>query len=225
MYGLETMVWSRKELDRLEVTQNKAGRIALGANRYVAVEAIRGDMGWSTFRERIAKTGLRYRARLQRMGDSKWASKVWDWNMYGKWMKDSVKVERWTGALGIFVTGVMRHGSMAVCKKEINRRVEEKGKEEWLRGMSEKSTLEWYRRKDQPRYVRFYDGGYGGDLLFRARTKSLEVNSRMYRWKNGGSKVCVMCVTGVDETVEHLMLECERYEYARTKMLEVVVGM
>ncbi|KAG0713850.1 hypothetical protein GWK47_015278 [Chionoecetes opilio] len=48
MYGLETMVWSRKELDRLEVTQNKAGRIALRANRYVAVEAIRGDMGWST---------------------------------------------------------------------------------------------------------------------------------------------------------------------------------
>ncbi|KAG0719130.1 hypothetical protein GWK47_007375 [Chionoecetes opilio] len=40
--------------------------------------------------------------------------------------------------------------------------------------MSEKSTLEWYRRKDQPRYERFYDGGYGGDLLFRARTKSLE---------------------------------------------------
>ncbi|KAG0717602.1 hypothetical protein GWK47_054088 [Chionoecetes opilio] len=155
MYGLETMVWSRKELDRLEVTQNKAGRIALGANRYVAVEAIRGDMGWSTFRERIAKAGLRYRARLQRMDDSKWASKVWDWNMYGKWMKDSVKVERWTGELGMFVTGVMRHGSMAVCKKEINRRVEEKGKEEWLRGMSEKSTLEWYRRKDQPRYERF----------------------------------------------------------------------
>ncbi|KAG0725737.1 hypothetical protein GWK47_038027 [Chionoecetes opilio] len=144
--------------------------------------------------------------------------------MYGKWMKDSVKVERWTGELGMFVTGVMRHGSMAVCKKEINRRVEEKGKEEWLRGMSEKSTLEWYRRKDQPRYERFYDGGYGGDLLFRARTKSLEVNSRMYRWKNDGSKVCEMCVTGVDETVEHLMLECERYEYARTQMLEVVVG-
>ncbi|KAG0694579.1 Adipocyte plasma membrane-associated protein [Chionoecetes opilio] len=30
-----------------------------------------------------------------------------------------------------------------------------------------------------------------------------------------------MCVTGVDETVEHLMLECERYEYARTQMLEI----
>ena len=32
-----------------------------------------------------------------------------------------------------------------------------------------------------------------------------------------------MCKKGVDETVEHFMLKCERYEYARSKMLEVVV--
>ena len=32
-----------------------------------------------------------------------------------------------------------------------------------------------------------------------------------------------MCEKGVDETVQHLMLECERYAYARSKMLEVVV--
>ena len=32
-----------------------------------------------------------------------------------------------------------------------------------------------------------------------------------------------MCEKGMDETVEHLMLECERCEYARRKMLEVVV--
>ena len=60
MYGLETTVWTRKDMNRLEALQNMTGRIALGANRYVAVEAIRGDMGWSTFREIIAKAVLRY---------------------------------------------------------------------------------------------------------------------------------------------------------------------
>ena len=89
--------------------------------------------------------------------------------------------------------------------------------------MSEKTTLEWYRGKDRPRYESFYDGSHGGDLLFRARTKSLEVNSRVYRWKNGGSKVCEVCERGVDETVEHLMLECEGYECARGRMLGVVL--
>ena len=88
--------------------------------------------------------------------------------------------------------------------------------------MSEKTTLEWYQRKDRSRYESFYDGSRGGDLLFRARTKSLEVNSRVYRWKNGGSKVCEVCERGVDETVEHLMLECEGYGGARDRMLDVV---
>lgn len=48
-YELETTVWSKKELDKLKVWQNKAGWIALGASRCVAVETDRGDMGWSSF--------------------------------------------------------------------------------------------------------------------------------------------------------------------------------
>ena len=32
----------------------------------------------------------------------------------------------------------------------------------------------------------------------------------------------MMCEKGVDETVDHLMMECERYEYARTKMFGLV---
>lgn len=51
--------------------------------------------------------------------------------------------------------------------------------------MTENPTLEWYREKDQPRYEFL---GWRG-LLFRARTKSLEVNSRAYSWKTSGSKL------------------------------------
>ncbi|XP_045115935.1 uncharacterized protein LOC123507244 [Portunus trituberculatus] len=222
MYGLETTVWTRKDLNRLEVLQNMTGRIALGANRYVTVEAIRGDMGWSTFRERLAKAVLRYRVRLQRMDGSKWTKKVYEWNVYGQWAQESFNLEIWMGEIGMLVRRTIGHGSVDASKREINRRVEEKGKAEWRRGMSEKTTLEWYRRKDRPRCESFYDGSRGGDLLFRARTKSLEVNSRVYRWKDGGSKVCEVCERGVDETVEHLMLECEEYGCARDRMLGVV---
>ena len=34
--------------------------------------------------------------------------------------------------------------------------------------------------------------------------------------------LCMMCEKGMDETVEYLMLECERYGYARIKMLRIV---
>ena len=66
--------------------------------------------------------------------------------------------------------------------------------------MSQISTLKCCRGKEQARYESFYDGSFGEYLLFRARTKSLEVKSRVSRWKNGGCKRCMLCDKGVDET-------------------------
>jgi hypothetical protein len=50
------------------------------------------------------------------------------------------------------------------------------------RGDGEKSTLEWFMRKKCPKPEIFYGGCYGSELLFKARSKSLEVNGRTYRW-------------------------------------------
>ncbi len=47
--------------------------------------------------------------------------------------------------------------------------------------MGAKSSLEWYKLKAKPKCEAFYDGSLGEGLLFKARTKSLEVNSRTYR--------------------------------------------
>ena len=222
MYGMDVIAWNENELDKLEVCQNKVARMALNAPRYAAVEALRGDMGWSTFRERLAKAVLRYRVRLHRMDENRWAKKVFEWNIYGRWMKDSIKTEMWAGELGMLVRGVMRQGSMDACKRELNNKVEEKGRNEWKCKMSGKSTLEWYRGKDRPGYESCYDGSYGSDLLFKARTKSLELNSRVYRWTNGGSKTCIVCESGEDETIEHMITECDRYVDARARMLNIV---
>jgi hypothetical protein len=51
-------------------------KIGLRANRFVAVEAIRGDMGWNTFEERMAKGRLSYRARLEMMDEVRYAKRV-----------------------------------------------------------------------------------------------------------------------------------------------------
>lgn len=55
--------------------------------------------------------------------------------MNGTCMKvdERLKVKMWVGML---VSGAMRNESMDVCKTEINRRVEERGKEGWQRGMT-----------------------------------------------------------------------------------------
>jgi thymidine phosphorylase len=50
MYGLDVRAYSDGELDKLDLVQNRVVRLALGAPRQTAVEALRGDMGWSTFK-------------------------------------------------------------------------------------------------------------------------------------------------------------------------------
>ena len=48
------------------------GRVAL---RYSCVEAVRGDIGWSTFIESV-KGNITYRIRLERMENATWAKSV-----------------------------------------------------------------------------------------------------------------------------------------------------
>ncbi|MPC95100.1 hypothetical protein E2C01_090296 [Portunus trituberculatus] len=61
--------------------------------------------------------------------------------------------------------------------------------------MERKSTLEWYKEKETLMYERWYDGSLGGDILFRARAHSMDVNARNYR-SESRSKVCQMCDMG-----------------------------
>ena len=79
MYGLEIVEVGGKEKRGLEIVQNRAARRGLGANRHVATEALRGEMGWSTFQERIDKTKINYRVRLEHMSDKRWAKKIFEW--------------------------------------------------------------------------------------------------------------------------------------------------
>ena len=83
--------------------------------------------------------------------------------------------------------------------------------------------MEWYKEKEAPMYERWYDGSLGGDLLFRARAQCMDVNERNYRWSESRSKVCQMCNIGEDELVEHVVLECEKYERDRMEMMQVIL--
>ena len=106
-------------------------------------------------------------------------------------------------------------------RKMIDDCVKEEGLRKWRMGMEVKGSLAWYKMKGAPQYVSWYDGSLGGDLLFQARAQCMNVNARNYRWSDSGNKVCQMCEKGVDETVAHVILECEKYERERLEMLEV----
>ena len=76
MYGTNAISWTKKDIGRLEVIQNKVGRLALGCGMGTGVHAIRGDMGWSTFEERFMKGKLNFKSRMDDMEHERWVWKI-----------------------------------------------------------------------------------------------------------------------------------------------------
>ena len=64
--------------------------------------------------------------------------------------------------------------------RKIDKTVIVVGLRTWKIEMERKKTLGWYREKEAPMYVRWYDGSLGGDL-FRVRAQCMDVNTRYYR--------------------------------------------
>ncbi|KAF2357635.1 hypothetical protein FHG87_011604 [Trinorchestia longiramus] len=67
----------------------------------------------------------------------------------------------------------------------------------------------------------FYDGSFGSQRLFAVRCKVLNVNRRKWRWNEENPRLCLQCNRGVEETVEHLVLEYSKYEPERESPVNV----
>ena len=76
LYGAEIIRFTEKNIQELEKVQDMTGRWGLGANRHTRLEAVRGDMGWSTFRERIAKGKLSFIKKIEGLDEDRWDKKV-----------------------------------------------------------------------------------------------------------------------------------------------------
>ena len=227
MYAAGVLPWNAGEFGKLEVAQNKIGRLGLGAKKMVGTETIRGEMGWSTFEERILKNVLNYKVRLENLEDSRWVRKV-----YIMTFSNSLFIKRcvsFSSKCGLGRMNVMNEEGRRVewktitddrtssnwskekWKKEIDSRVTGMGLEKWKHNIENKSTLALYHGKEKPRKELFYDGSKRGELLFKARTGSMELNARTYRWNPEGTKNCLMCRCGDEETIEHCMVECKAF--------------
>ena len=169
------------------------------------------------------------------MPNERIAKKVYEWNVSkSRCGMQCKRVVRECGLKAINVLGLdMRdkgwhiriedgRGGTKDWKKIINERVSRYGLNKWKSGISGKVTLEWYASKECPKYVRYYDGSVGSQLLFKARTQSLELNARTYRWNENGVKRCMNCDLNEDETVMHVMVECDKFDVERERFLNVL---
>lgn len=212
LYGTEVTNYTEGDMMKLEKVQNIVGRWGLGAPKCTATEAIRGDMGWSTFRERIIKGKLGYAKKLETMEDERWAKILMKENEVvtsGKkeirrWKRRENVEENWENM------GYM----------EVKKAIEKNGRSRWEEGVKEKTSLTWYARKEKPEGIKWHDGDWGSKLLFKARTGTLEVKGRN---RDITDRECKFCI-GERETIEHIIVECKKYDEERKVLIEKVEG-
>ena len=77
LYGLDVVSISEKDMDWMEKAQKEMGKWLLGAPPCVATEAVLGELGWLTVRDRICKAKLNYWGYLQEVSEHRWCRKVY----------------------------------------------------------------------------------------------------------------------------------------------------
>lgn len=195
----------------LERGQREVGRLALGCHGRVAVEAIQGDMGWSSFEAREACSKLGYEGRLRRMDASRWAQRVYRY-LHFKGIRTI-----WYGRVNLlrrkfgFLARLASEETETKDNAAIQARVREEETTKWALSMQDKSTLRLYRtHKANISKEKLYDNSIGSVLLFEARAGALRTLTYRRHFDTADevqAEICRAC-GNAQETIEHLVLYC-----------------
>ncbi|XP_037557960.1 uncharacterized protein LOC119435064 [Dermacentor silvarum] len=199
--------------DWLERGQREVGRLALGCHGRVAVEAIQGDVGWSSFEAREAKSKIAFECRLRNMDDARWARRVFRYvylkGIQTQWRSRVQFLRRKYGLLNYSETG----GARCETAKGVQDHVRETERELWKSAMASKTTLRLYcDNKGTITPEPIYDNSGGSALLFEARAgalRTLDYRSRFDCAPEVQAAVCRVCGSE-RETAEHLVLNCAK---------------
>ncbi|KAH6948250.1 hypothetical protein HPB50_023300 [Hyalomma asiaticum] len=186
----------------LERGQREVGRMALGCHGRVAIEAIQGDLGWSTFEAREARSKATYEGRLRLMDDERWPRRLFRYaSLTGtqtQWCRRLGNLKRKYGMSAKPVVEDTMHKWAHVVKTQVC----EEETEQWRRAMENKSTLLTYRtHKADIGTEPLYDNSGGRALRTLTYRRRFDSSADLDR------AICRIC--GVEEeTTEHLVLHC-----------------
>jgi hypothetical protein len=214
-YGQEVLCMGKEVELELDRVQREVGLRALGGTQLVAQEGLEGEWGCSSFKVREARAKLGYEGRLRYMSSERWAKKVYRYvgvlGIKTLWEQKVRRIGQWKG---VDRRGVVLEEEKGWVRRE-RREADEQDRRERQERMGKKSSLKYYKGiVSEGKWTGIYTGSYGSDLLFRARTGSLETRRRM-RWKGEGEE-CKLC-GHESEDLAHVVLHCRALQQEREK--------
>ena len=229
-YGSEVWWTNSKQEDKLESVQIQTVGKWFGCSGKTTREAVRGDMGLESLKVRRDMGKLKEWGRMSVMEDDRLESMAWKLKV-----KFLGVTRSWDSLVGELIRKyrlveeaeklVLEGGKLGEWMSAVEVAVKAGSEEEWWDGVNRHSKLR--------RYASVKGGRWGMEkwmygkwtlekkVKFRWRTGSSGLMEDMGR-REGSSKECRVCEKGVDETVEHVLWECDGYGEVREEFMRVL---
>ena len=211
--GIGLMNLSGEDTNKLQAIENRVYGTILGARKGTPIAAIRGEVGASL----VSTRNMRARIFL--------AHSIW--NGKNEMVKEVLRKMRneksnpWIRRLNLYLRkiGVNFDQMVRMKKRQIVRKILKYDSIRWYDNLLTKTSLGIYRKKKwEIKDERIYSNNRASELLFRARSNTLDLNTD--KRHRGESEMCDLCERGTED-LRHFMLECCRLEDKRDQQLMI----
>ena len=216
-------IWGTKTFSKCEQIQYKAARYFLGVHRFAPTEALLGDMGWSTSRNRHNSLILNFWNRLCCLDESRITRKIFNWdrgfcNKLGTWSYRVKHILKNIDSEVLFDTVTPCDIDYARSVIDIN----DTG--DWDINRYKSPKLRYYNLykydKSTEDYLYMNITKYQRSLFaqFRCGILPLEIEVGRYRDIPLESRICKICDSDDIEDEIHFLCRCSKYDDKRRIM-------
>ena len=193
-----------EEIDKLQKAENTAMRRMLRAPKWDAQAAIRGEIGISNMKTRIARSRLLYLRKIRIETENNEVLK--------RILEDSKKNKKskWWETTGKYMNWVQigERDIKESTAKEIRGKIAKVVEEEWREELEKKNSLVKFRRFKKEMKEEDYSRSLESMVFLRARTNSLNLGENSWQRNR---EISVGC-SEERETLEHFILHYPRWE-------------
>lgn len=201
LYGSSLINMTEKEIENLQVIENKVYRHILGAPGYTAVATLRGEIGASSMKSRIIKDRIFYVKGILD-GKNDLLKEILNQMLEckdSKWMKTT---QKYMEEVNLKMEDLKRKK-----RTQIRDWIKAWDTRKWREDTEKKSTLKIYRQfKDNVREESIYDNSPGSVILYRARANCLQLNDRKRHTEEKRTS-CPLCEEDYED-LDHFLLQC-----------------
>ena len=195
LYGAEVINYTKTWMREIETIQNKLGKWILGVGMDAPSAGVRGELGWPSILEEIAKRKIIFWDRVKNMDENVWVKKAMEWILSAPYVSETYKSLEWArellGEPELF--GLIRGNAL-------KRAIKKKICENWKADINTK--LVGYPKKTLEGKVKYAGRGAVASTMAKFRLGCVQ---KQWEVRNGP---CTLCGEIYEDIRIHILWEC-----------------